>query len=572
MNIRGIDDQPKSHLLFLKKLFPLSEVYRQVLYLFGGMLVCGIISILLGKELDYDLAHYHFYNPYAFLHHRTDFDFWPSSFVHQFINPTIDFFTYFLITNCTPLMTGFILGAIHGINFWLLLIIANLFLPHRIAFIIALLGMYSPSVLSGIGSFRNDNLISIFILLSVAFYLKGLLSQQTLYTNQIKMNALIHQYFMVAGFLLGIAIGLKLTAVIFIPGVLFATLTIPTSPHGRIKLLGLTLLTMFAGILIFSGYWMYWMWIKYHNPLFPFFNNIFNASNNSWINWRDTRFLPQGIWQHIFFPFYFSWDGRTSDGGFCDFRFAMVYFLLILVILFYIKNKWVFIFNSPKQPRNNTAVYQVSRLVLYKWLLTFFIFSYLIWQFYFSIARYITALEMLAPLLIYLLICRIPVSSFIHNLIIVIFFYTLFFFMSPTPITRIHSYEHTYFNIKLPEVVRQNNKTAGLVLIAYADYVNDIHPRPQAYLIPSFPSRWRFVGIPFRHQKFLADIQLSQKMHDLTPIYSSIYLLTAKQNMTELYRAAFSFGLIQDGPCNKIRSDRQKILRQEVWLCPVKKI
>jgi hypothetical protein len=133
-------------------------------------------------------------------------------------------------------------------------------------------------------------------------------------------------------------------------------------------------------------------------------------------------------------------------------------------------------------------------------------------------------------------------------------------------------YGHTYFNVKLPDMVMQNNKIEGLVLIAYSSYINEITPRPQTYLIPYFPSHWRFVGIPFRHQKFLADVQLTQKMHYLIPIYSSIYLLTAKLNMPELYRAAFSFGLIKDGPCGKIASDRQKILREEVWLCPVKKI
>jgi hypothetical protein len=119
------------------------------LILILSMLLSGILSIYFGKELCWDLANYHFYNPFALLHARSTVDYWPNSNVHQYINPTIDLLSYFLIQNFTPRMSEFILGAIHGINLWLLFLIANRFLqgPYRtpLALLIALLGLYGLS-------------------------------------------------------------------------------------------------------------------------------------------------------------------------------------------------------------------------------------------------------------------------------------------------------------------------------------------------------------------------------------------------------------------------------------------
>lgn len=539
--------------------------FQHLIILTMAMVVSGLFSIAAGKELGWDLANYHYYHPYAILHGRSYFDFWPPSFVHQYINPTLDFLSYFLITYLSPSAVEFTLGAIHGINFWLLFVIARLFMRKSMAFCVALLGMYGPSALYGIGSFQNDNLISLFVLSSVLIYLKGLLR---LGKNTAK-NEL--SYFISASLLLGIGTGLKLTAGIFVPGIVFATLTLPITFLQRLKLLLLITLFISVGLLISSGYWMYLMWEMHHSPFFPFLNNIFHSPDSAIVNWRDTRFLPQGIWQTLFFPFYFSWDGRTADGGFRDFRFAMVYVLVMIISFFYFLK-----IVGLRIPQKNNRLSQAKhdKKILYIWLLTFFIFSYIAWQVYFSIARYLTPLEMLAPLLIYLLVQQMPVRPYWHAATLMLLFYLLFFFMSPIMVVRAPWYQTTFFNVKLPDSVFKKNE--ALVLMAYSVYMKgkpwlDANPRPQAYLIPYFPSQWRFVGIPFGHEKYLEDTQLAQKIHQLiqTPP-QPIYLLTSDVNMLELYRAAHSFGLTKAGACEKIFSDRQKMTGQAVLLCPVK--
>ncbi|MHB1948687.1 MAG: hypothetical protein ACYCQI_11310, partial [Gammaproteobacteria bacterium] len=140
---------------------------KNSIILFSAMILCGAIAVVLGKELGWDLANYHYYNPHAYLHQRWHLDYWPASNPHVRFTPTADFLTYFLINYFSALPVVFILGAIHGINFWLIYRIACLYLKESqvvLPIVLAGLGMYGATSWSQIGSFQNDNLVSIFVL------------------------------------------------------------------------------------------------------------------------------------------------------------------------------------------------------------------------------------------------------------------------------------------------------------------------------------------------------------------------------------------------------------------------
>jgi len=192
-----------------------------------AVLGCGCLSLLFGKELCLDLANYHFYNPFAFLHSRFTIDYWPDSFIHGHYAPTIDFLGYFLINYFSSKWAVFVLGALHGINFWLVFLIAYHFLEHHpypywIALLCTLLGLYGPTVLPGIGSFQNDNLMSIFVLGFILLQCRALAFFST-HTILLKKkvtprddNLGSYKKNIFWGFLLlGIAVSLKLTAFIF---------------------------------------------------------------------------------------------------------------------------------------------------------------------------------------------------------------------------------------------------------------------------------------------------------------------------------------------------------------------
>jgi hypothetical protein len=513
-----------------------------ILYL--AMLTGGCLSVWFGKDLCWDVAYYHYYNPDALFQGRHNMDFWPVSFLHQFINPTIDFLSYFLINYFTPISTQFILGAIHGINFWLLFVIADTFFREKntvhplyaftLCILTASLGMYGPTTLPGIGSLQNDNLISIFVLGFVLL--------------QIKKRS---PFF--SGILLGIGVGLKLTAGIFVISALLTAIILPISLLDRAKLFLILLISTTCGILLSAGYWMYMMWQQHHSPLFPFFNNIFHSPDFLWINWCDKRFMPSGIMQTLFYPFYFSWDGHTGDRPFQDFRFLVVYVLFIITAMLWLYRKW-----QHKQSKFDYPLF---------WLLAFFIFSYIAWQYYFSIARYLATLEMLAPLVICLLIVNSSKNILLDFILIISIFYILFSSMVPVPMVRATWYRATYFNVKLPNSIYYTPKAT--VLMAYPAYVADTNPRPQSYLIHFFPRTWRFIGIPFLHEKYFHDEKAAKKIRQLiNEGHDKIYLLASDINMPELHRVARIFNLIPSSKCEKIYSDRQKITHQDVLLCP----
>ncbi len=537
-----------------------------------SMLVCGWLSVWFGKELCWDLAHYHYYTPFAFLHSRQGIDFWPNSYIHQFINPTIDLLSYFLINSFTPRTAEFILGALHGINLWLAFLIARRYLPARtsnwpgvfnmntlLAIFLAALGLYGPTALPGIGSFQNDNLVSIFVLGFVLLQIRAL-------DDSTVMHKLPVKPLLISGFILGLGFGLKLTAGIYVAGATIATLILPVPVNTRLKWLLLWGFSTAIGMSLTAGHWMYLMWQQHHNPFFPFFNSIFHSPDFVSINWRDQRFLPQGILQTLFFPFYFALDGRTADAPFRDFRFPVVFVLFVLAGI-----QWAWM--KPRQKENSHPQNRVTHTVQVQqyWLFAFFIFSYLVWQFYFSIARYLVVLEILSPLVIFLLIRQVINNIHVRIVLLVTIFYSLIILLSPIPMVRAPWYDTSFFNVRLPQSVYSTPKAT--VLITYTAYVMDQNPRPQSYLIPFFPSQWHFIGVPFWHERYLSDHAVSQQITShLHHAEGKIYLLSSDMNMPAFYQAAQKFGLIPAGKCEKILSDRQAVTHQNVLLCEVRQL
>ncbi len=519
-----------------------------------AMLVCGFLSVHFGKELCWDLANYHYYNPFAFLHHRETLDYWPSSFVHQYFSPTLDLMSYFLINTFSPQTTVFLLGSLHGINFWLLFLIARCFLSSPRLFFPALLlsalGMYGPTALSGIGSFQGDNTISIFILSFVLLYIKQ-------FQFYFKNNSLNYSLIFFAGILLGIGTGLKLTAGIFVLGGFFSCLCMPLPWRIRCKIIFTSGLAVMLGVMISAGYWMDMLWQQHHNPVFPLLNQIFHSPDFPATNWRDPRFLPHGILQTLFFPFYFSWAGQP-DTYFRDFRFAFAY---VFWVILGISAGWNILRKKNWQIENKIEF----------WLLLFFLFSYVIWQYYFSILRYAVTLEMLAPLIICLLVMRIFKQTAWRLMILIPIFCLMNILMVPTFMARINSYHSGFFNIQMPSFVQHTPK--AYVLIAFPAYALFPDPRPQNYLIPFFPAAWHFIGVPFVNNKSdLSDPSVREHIAQLIEKKSGpFYLLTSSRSIEELQHTAQKFGLRAMGKCENIPNERQIISNTMTLICPVKK-
>ena len=122
---------------------------------------CGWLSLRLGKDANWDLFNYHFYNAYSFLQGRLTLDFAPAG-LQTYLNPILDI-PFFIMANSLPAMNvGFIMGGVHGINAWLIYCLTKdivlFYWParRRIAQLLALscaaTGMYGPSGISLLGT------------------------------------------------------------------------------------------------------------------------------------------------------------------------------------------------------------------------------------------------------------------------------------------------------------------------------------------------------------------------------------------------------------------------------------
>jgi glycosyltransferase involved in cell wall biosynthesis len=530
------------HLCLLIGMSPFAEVLKNIAVLFFAVLFGAAIALMFGKEMNWDLANYHFYNPYVFLTKRFTQDLWPSSFVHHYFTPTADVLTYFLITHLPPWAATAMMGAIHGLNLWLLFCIARLFLNQKelrssllpsnvMAFLFALIGIYGPTALPGMGSFQQDNLISIFVLSFIYLQLRC-------FQHYAQTKTMPFILFAAGSFLLGLGVGMKLTAGLYVGAMLLTLLLLGLPFSLRLQLLFLFAASVLLGLLTSAGYWMLYLWQHYHNPFFPLWNAIFHSAFFPWHNWQDTRFLPKGMLQHLFFPFYFSFDGRTGDMPFQDFRFAIAYIVLA-----------IFLFFKPKRLSLSKQAFSL-----------FFIFSYLSWQFYFSIMRYAVVLEMLAPLFIGLMVFQL-LPKYKTELTLCLYF-LLATTMVPMQMIRLSAAGHDYFQVSLPAFVKQ--QPSATVLVAYPAYALDIEPRPQTYLIPFFPKDWRFIGIPFLHGKVMMSKELKQMMQEAHPPF---YVLSPSAFVASMQNAAKEFNLKAKGPCADISSERTRITHEGVRLC-----
>lgn len=510
-----------------------------------GMIICGFISIYFGKDIDYDVANYHYYNPYAFLHHRWHLDYWPPSYIHLYFSPIVDFISYFLIQNFSPLIVTFLMGAIHGINFWLLFCIARSFLfdsrySVTVALLLAALGMYGGVGFYGVGDFKNDHVISIFILCFVIFYLKML--KQYVDTKVVSIKWVV-----LANLMLGVASGLKLTAMLFVVGAGFSCILLPFSIIDRLKVFAGWAIAVALGYSLVSGYWSLHLWQNYHNPLFPFFNNIFNPLNASLADWHFTKYFGmQGAYARIFFPVYTAFFGASIDNSlFRDYRFLAVYLLLLALAV-----RWLWIRFS-KKPQMNLVLTQY-------WFFLFFVFSYIVDVYCFSSVRYMLALEMLAPLCIYLLLKLLIKDTQLKFAVSTIVLSSIALTLIPckTVTLRERVYRGSYFNIKLSRAIDLNSK--AIVLMAYGPYALQPSPEPQTFLIPFFPKQWHYIGVPVLRDHLVADTaviaQIKQRIDHHNGIF---YLVTTKRKMVDLIRIAKGLGLVVQGECDNINSDRQ---------------
>ncbi len=340
----------------------------------GSLLAGAIYTWFVGEDVNWDWQNYHEYNVWAVINGRYGLDALPAGF-QTYFNPTVYFPIYYL-RHLLPLPYGLmIIGAAHGLNLLLIYFLIRVLLREAAtasaigaSILIAAVG---PMTLSEVGTSFSDILTALPILAGCVLILSADESHRGRYV--------------LAGLLIGAAVGLKLTNVVYALGAAAAVLA-AGRPLKATLCLGIG---GAIGAVVTGGAWSMMLWREMGNPIFPLFNAVFQSPELVPTNIMDWQFLPHGMLDALAYPFYWLvGDNRSSEYPFRDARFAVATVLIVLGI------------GRGLITRTDIFTRRDTQFLL------FFAVSYASWLAVFSIQRYAIVLELLCAPLIVLLMAR----------------------------------------------------------------------------------------------------------------------------------------------------------------------
>lgn len=339
----------------------------------GSMALGAAYAGFAGEDVNWDWQNYHHYNVWALLNGRYEQDVVPPGF-QTYFNSYIYFPWYYLRETLPPIAAGMIMGAVHGLNLALIYWLARRLLGHAVSTLaiaaILLLAACGPMTLSETGTSFADILTAIPIIAGLLLMLAR--------------DDVEPRHYIGAGLLVGLALGLKLTNIVFAIGLGAAALATarPTLAMIYLAIGGV------IGSTIGGGAWGLMLWREFGNPFFPLLNSLFPSAEMPATTILDRQFIPRGVLDGLAYPFYWlTGDYRSSEFPFRDARFAILMLLTPVAIVARIKAKRALFSRREWQ------------------LMLFFVASYAVWLALFAIHRYIVALELLtAPLIVIILL------------------------------------------------------------------------------------------------------------------------------------------------------------------------
>lgn len=373
-----------SRILRSDKHFSISYQYSRVGFNVLLIVVSATLGALFaysrGQDVNFDQLNYHYYIANAFLTGRLEQDVAPAQLVHSFFSPFVYVPFVWLVNTLPPYVVGMALGAVQGLNLWLVAIIAWIVTPslrgaQRFAMVLAavMISAASPVGLSEIGTSMADATLSLLILSALALMLSG----KT--TDGRTTGAVV--WLFLAGALVGASVSLKLTSAPFAIALVAASLIGWWTYRDRLIAIMTVGVGGAAGFVVAGGVWYLTMWRTFRSPFFPYFNSIFHSPDYpSGTSFFDARFVPHSLLEALAYPFrWATLQQTTAEIPFRDIRFSLLIVIGgVAVGLGALRQGWVRNV-SPGSKR----------------LIVFMAAALCIWMYVWSIQRYIVVLELL---------------------------------------------------------------------------------------------------------------------------------------------------------------------------------
>jgi len=502
-----------------------------------SMTVSAGLAIALGQDGGFDLLNYHYYSGFALLHKPFGYDFAPAQ-IQSFYNPLMHVFSYLTLAHLSAKSAAALLGAVQGINFYLVFRISQILFAgwgKRYRYILGLVcagaGFYGIASKTEMGATYGDNVISIPVLAGLLLVLALLRMGEI---SGKKATAILAS----AGFLVGAAFGLKFTCAIYLLGLVLAyPLTIVRSrgwgQAATVLACGATI-----GFLATYGLWGTKLYSSFQNPVFPHMNEAFQSPYYESTNFFDDRFLPRNWQQTIFYPFFFMRNTRlVSEVNFRDVRLALCYVAIATLAATLLLN-----FRS----RRETAAGDNATDSCLIFLALFFAVSYAGWLRLSSIYRYLAVLELLAPAFLALTINRFLKKE--SAVLITTGALTVFMvaYASPISFGRME-FTNELLKVQVPQIGELDHSV--VLLSGY---------EPIAFIVPSFPHHTRFVRVsstfstPGKNRFLDTEIQRILSGYDLRHRFAYVPNV---QEIGQMRLDASAYGTkIDANSCYEIRS------------------
>jgi hypothetical protein len=260
--------------------------------------IAAIWSMHAGKDLSWDLLHYHYYAAHALLEGRLERDFFAAS-AQGYLNPIGFVPFYWMVSSGWHSVTvSTVLAIGHAANIALLYALAlRLFAHHeagertQLALLAATLGAASAVFWATVGTSFLDPLLTV-PMLGGLLLLAG------------DGGAGMTRRVAWAGFLFGAAAALKYSNVLFALAAAVLAVAQPAAGFAaRMRALLAYAAGAAAGTALLGGATFAHLYREYGNPVFPLFNAWFRSPDFPPINIGAERFAPKSLDEAVFFPF-----------------------------------------------------------------------------------------------------------------------------------------------------------------------------------------------------------------------------------------------------------------------------
>jgi hypothetical protein len=250
------------------------------------VIACSAWTIFAGKDLNWDLLHYHFYIAAALAEGRLGQDYFAAS-SQTYLNPLGYLPFYFMVrAGLHSVVVSVLLAVAHAVNLTLLFVITRHLLAHVppeernwLAALGAVLGGATAVFWAMVGTSFVDILLTLPMLGAVALLLgspSGLTRSRAAW----------------AGALFGMAASLKYSNAFF--ALAACVLALPS--------LGAYVLGGIAAVALFAGPWLMHLYLEFGNPFFPLFNAWFRSADFLPVNLSAARYAPDNLADLLLFP------------------------------------------------------------------------------------------------------------------------------------------------------------------------------------------------------------------------------------------------------------------------------